>query len=48
MAAITMSVATGVFFATYAGLRTSLGSCPAYEPIPDFDIERFKGVWYEL
>ena len=48
MAAIAMSVATGVFFSTYVGFRIALGSCPAYEPIEGFDVKRYKGVWYEV
>jgi lipocalin len=48
MAAIAMSVATGVFFSTYVGFRIALGSCPTYEPITDFNVERFKGIWYEM
>ena len=48
MATIAMSVATGVFFSTYVGLRVALGSCPTYEPIEDFNAEDFKGIWYEM
>ena len=48
MATIAMSVATGVFFSTYVGLRIAIGSCPTYEPIEDFDAENFKGIWYEM
>ena len=48
MATIAMSVATGVFFSTYFGLRIAIGSCPTYEPIEDFDAENFKGIWYEM
>lgn len=26
----------------------SLGGCPAYEPMIDFDRESFMGTWYEV
>lgn len=26
----------------------SFGGCPVYQPMPDFDRERFLGVWYEV
>ena len=32
----------------YIAIRSTTGVCSHYEPIEDFDVERFKGIWYEL
>ena len=44
-----MTIFTGTMIAGYTTLSLiSGGSCPAYDPLDDFDVEAFKGVWYEL
>ena len=43
-----MSGFTLAMLAGYATLRTITGICPHYEALESFDVERFKGVWYEL
>ena len=47
-ATIAMSVFTGAALSTYTGFRITRGTCPVYEPIKDFDVEAFKGVWYTM
>lgn len=34
-------------FASVESQIPSFGGCPVYQPMPDFDKERFLGTWYE-
>ena len=45
---IIMSIFTGIMFLGYIVLRTTVGSCPRFDPLDSIDVEAFKGVWYEL
>ncbi|KOB68466.1 putative apolipoprotein D [Operophtera brumata] len=31
-----------------AAISTGLGKCPMYPPLPDFDVQRMTGTWYEV
>ena len=48
IAAWIMTAATTVFFGGYVYLRAETGLCIRTEALDSFDVERFKGVWYEL
>lgn len=37
----------GLCWAFASGQIPSLGFCPDYVPMNDFDLERFLGKWYE-
>ena len=47
-AAKVMTGLTSILFVFYIYGRLVSDVCPAYEPLDSFDVERFKGVWYEL
>ena len=48
LTAYIMSGFTAVFVVTYVTLRSVVGICPHFDELDSFDVERYKGVWYEL
>ena len=48
LAFVIMAVATGVFLIGDLLFRTLNGTCLRTESLTEFDVAKFKGVWYEL